>query len=245
MARQQGLYAYDDRYRRVFDAGAIHWNDPEPNSSLARVLDQLPRRSRCVEFGCGEGYQARFIASRGHSVTAIDLSPTVIAKAIRETPPGLRVRFIVGDVTDPVSLDLPPSCFQLAVNIGCLHMMANDEDRAAHLGLIHRALVSGGKLFLQNGLDPDDVTPASAEERHELAEIREHKALAPGHPVQNTIVTAEGPRTLMLPLCPACRMLSLDGYVRELADHGFRILSAERRGSANCSFEAVILAERP
>ncbi len=44
-------------------------------------------------------------------------------------PEGLDVRFLVGDVTDPDSLDLRSCSFQLAVNIGCLHMIAETEDR--------------------------------------------------------------------------------------------------------------------
>ncbi len=72
----------DDRYRRVFGAGALHWKYPQPNPHLRQVADMLAPHSKCVEFGCGEGYQARFLASFGHRVIAIDLSPTAIAKAI-------------------------------------------------------------------------------------------------------------------------------------------------------------------
>jgi protein-L-isoaspartate O-methyltransferase len=78
MAKQESLYAYENRYRQVFDAGALYWNDPRPNPHLAQMLHHLPVPSRCVEFGCGEGYQAYLMASYGHFVTAIDLAPTVL-----------------------------------------------------------------------------------------------------------------------------------------------------------------------
>ena len=111
--------AYDDRYKAVFAAGALHWNDPRPNAGLLRVVSQLDPGSECIEFGCGEGYQAYLVSSLGHSVTAIDLSPTAIDKARRNALSGSRVRFLVGDVTDPPSLNLPDASYHLAFDIGC------------------------------------------------------------------------------------------------------------------------------
>ena len=242
MAKQQGLSAYEDRYRLVFAAGALHWNDPRPNVHLSHLLEQLPEHVQCIEFGCGEGFQARLAASQGHTVTAIDLSPTAIAKAIRETPSRLQVRFLVGDVTDALSLGLPEAGFDLAVDIGCLHMMAEDEDRADYLNAVRALLKTGGRLFLQEGLDLDDVSPQSDDEVHGLAELKAFQAKPAGHPVPNTIMTPGGVRELLLPLCPTCKMLSLQEYTQELASHGFRIMSAERTPGVNCRYEAVVVA---
>lgn len=239
------LYDYEDRYQRVFEAGALYWNDPDTNPFLAQVVEGLPRGSNCVEFGCGEGYQARFIASRGHAVTAIDLSKTAIEKAIRETPPGLSVRFLVGDVTDHEIPGLPPATFELAVNIGCLHMMAESEDRSAHLDLVYRSLARGGRFFLQNGLALSDVQTTSHEEEQQLVEMKRHSIKQTHELREATIPTAQGPKTLMLPRCPACKMLSLDDYRRELEARGFIIISAERHRGQNFGYEAVILAEKP
>ncbi len=123
MPKQKSLHDYDDRYRRVYEAGGLHWNDPHPNPHLADVLEGLTVPTTCIEFGCGEGYQARFMASLGHRVTAVDLSPAAVAKAKRETPPGYQVTYIAGDVTDLCACNLKGTAFDLAVDIGCLHMM--------------------------------------------------------------------------------------------------------------------------
>lgn len=242
MAKQQDLNAYEDRYRLVFAAGALHWNDPRPNRHLSRLLEQLPEAANCVEFGCGEGYQARFVASRGHTVTGVDLSPTAIAKAISETPSHLQVRFLVGDVTDALSLGLPEASFDLAVDIGCLHMMADDEDRVSYLASVRALLKPEGYFFLQDGLDLDDVSPQSSAEAKELAEAKALQAKPAGHPVPNTIMTSGGVRKLLLPLCPTCRMPTLQGYVQEISDHGFRVVSAEYTAGVNCRYEAVVVA---
>jgi len=244
MTKQQGLGAYEDRYKLVFAAGALHWNDPRPNHHLSLLVRQLPAHCNCIEFGCGEGYQARFLASQGHMVTAIDLSPTAIAKAIRETLPNQQVRFLVGDVTDALSLNLLGGSYELAVDIGCLHMMAKDEDRLNYLNLVYNVLKTGGRFFLQNGLDLDDVCPQSDEEAKQLAEEKALQAKPSGHPTPRKIVTPDGERELLLPLCPACKMLSLDSYIQELASHGFRILSAERTIGVNCSYEAIIVVRK-
>lgn len=244
MARQKGLFAYEERYRLVFTAGGIYWNDPRPNKYLSRLLDQMPPSSRCIEFGCGEGYQARFMSSQGHLVTAIDLSPTAISKAISETPIGDKIVFIVGDVTDSSTLEFEPESFDLAVNIDCLHMMAEDEDRANHLNLIRDVLKTGGRLFLQNGLDLDDIVPHSKEEAQRLAEAKLVRGKPAGYPLPYRIITSKGEQELILPLCPACKMLSLNEYIREVTSHGFKILSADRVNGGATSWEAVIVAEK-
>ena len=248
MARQKSLGAYEDRYKLVFAAGALHWNDPCPNPHLSRVLGQLPVHSKCIEFGCGEGYQAYLIASQGHSVTAIDLSPTAIAKGVRNTPAGQQIEFLVGDVTEASSLNLQNESYDLAVDIGCLHMMVEDDDRASYLDLVHSVLRRGGRLFLQNGLDLDDVTPGSEDEAKRLAEAKQavaeaKKAQQSGCPTLRKIVTPDGAKQVMLPLCPA-RTLRLSSYIQEVESHKFRILSSERVSGSNVFYEVLLVAEK-
>jgi SAM-dependent methyltransferase len=252
MPIQQSLYAYDDRYRRVFEAGGLNWNSPHPNPALSRLLDDLPTRSRCIEFGCGEGYQARFMASQGHTVTAIDLSPAAVDKAVRETPPDYRVTFFVGDVTDAASIRLPSSAFDLAVDIGCLHMMTEDKDRNAYLDLVHGVLKPGGRFFLQEGLREDEVR---LETDKTAGGAGSSSSISPAGDPPRTIMTADGVRAIKLPILPA-RMLSLEGYVEELKQNGFQIVSIERTTdyhsssqehatASNTEHEVVIIALKP
>ncbi len=113
MARQKSLDAYEERYRLVFAAGALHRNDPRPNANLLDVLSRFRTRSRCIEFGCGEGFQAALMASHGHFVTAIDISPTPIVKAKRMLKPGQQVDFVVGDMTDASSVNLSDASYEI------------------------------------------------------------------------------------------------------------------------------------
>ncbi len=223
MARQKDLGAYEDRYRLVFAAGAVRWNDPRPNPHLVRALSGVLAGSRCIEFGCGEGYQTHLMASMGFRVTGIDMSATAIAKARSEAPQAPRVEFLTGDVTDSASLKLPHGSYDMAVDIGCLHMLVDEWDRAAYLQLVHNVLKPGGKFFLQNGLDLDDVDPESEEEARRIDELRRERAGRSGSPSTRTIMTAKGAKELSLPLLPA-RMVSLKSYARELENHGLTVV---------------------
>ncbi len=55
---------------------------------------------RLLDAGCGTGALAVEAARRGARVTAIDLSPTLVALARERTPAGLDIDFQVGDMAD-------------------------------------------------------------------------------------------------------------------------------------------------
>ena len=252
MPIQQSLYDYDDRYKRIFAAGGLNWNSPHPNPTLSRLLNNLPTGSNCIEFGCGEGYQARLMASRGFVVTAIDLSPAAIAKAVQETPSDYPVTFLVRDVTDASSLRLPSSAFDLAVDIGCLHMMTEDEDRTGYLKMVFNVLKPGGQFFLQEGLREEKVRPET-DKTAGGAGLGNSRSPAGDPP--RTIITADGIQEIRLPLLPA-RMVSLEDYVVEITHHGFNVFSVEQtagyrtssRSNAagvNTDNEVIIIAEKP
>lgn len=71
---------YDKRY----DQDEYYWG-LKPSSNCFRVLEILPpdRPLKVLDAGCGEGRDAVFFASRGYEVTAFDISPVGIEKAMR------------------------------------------------------------------------------------------------------------------------------------------------------------------
>jgi ubiquinone/menaquinone biosynthesis C-methylase UbiE len=184
------------------------------------------------------------LASKGLKVTAIDLSPTVIKQAINTTPSDLKVNYLVGDVTNLCSLGIADNTYELAINIGCLHMMTEDEDRIAHLTEVKRILVDGGLFFLQNGLSLDDVKPKSPEEKKILEQLYEFftKQPKPGELIKTYVSTPQGKKEMMVPLCPSKR-LSMKEYIAELEQAGFSVVFAEQGGGANMPFEAIIIAK--
>ena len=68
------------------------------------LLDWLPddlRGKRLLDAGCGTGMLALEAAKRGATVTAIDLSPTLVGLARDRLPSSLKVDFRIGDMLDP------------------------------------------------------------------------------------------------------------------------------------------------
>lgn len=57
-----GLFAYEERYRLVYEAGARFWNEHQQHPRLIECMGKLPAGSMCIEFGCGEGFEARALA---------------------------------------------------------------------------------------------------------------------------------------------------------------------------------------
>jgi SAM-dependent methyltransferase len=68
----------------------------------ARLVDaMLPRRSRVLDAGCGQGRIGSHLASVGHDVVGVDVDPELIAAAREEHPDAC---WLVGDLAE---LDLP------------------------------------------------------------------------------------------------------------------------------------------
>ena len=74
----------------------------------ANLLSWLPQDMTglaLLDAGCGTGALAVEAARRGARVTAIDLSPTLIALARERTPADLKITFAAGDMMDPAHGD--------------------------------------------------------------------------------------------------------------------------------------------
>lgn len=86
---------YIDRFRSMAEAGA-------DLAGEARLIDaMLPRGSRVLDAGCGQGRVGGHLASVGHDVLGVDLDPVLVAAARRHHP---SARWLVGDLSE---LDLP------------------------------------------------------------------------------------------------------------------------------------------
>lgn len=82
---------------------------------------------RVLEYGCGPGSAAFFLAEHGASVTGIDISPVAIEQATGEAQQhglGDRVKF---DVMDAESLDFDDDSFGLVCGTGILHHLDLDS----------------------------------------------------------------------------------------------------------------------
>jgi SAM-dependent methyltransferase len=97
-----------------------------------------PARGLTVEIGCGEGRVARDLASRAHSVVAVDSSSTLVRFA-RDAD--LRSAYLIGDAT---ALPFADATFQTVVAYNSLQTMAMMVDMAQAVREVSRVLKPSG-----------------------------------------------------------------------------------------------------
>ena len=122
----------------------IPWNLKEP----PELLVDLVRRRRtvpcdAVDFGCGAGNYAVWLAEQGFRVTGIDISPTAIelaSKLARER--GVDCRFLDGDLTSGQAGY--EESFDFGFDWEVLHHVFPAK-RAEFVGNVHRMLRPGAK----------------------------------------------------------------------------------------------------
>jgi tellurite methyltransferase len=128
---------YDDGY----EACECFWGK-EPGSLVRQLAFLVPQMSglSVLDAGCGEGKNAAFLAERGATVTAIDVSSLAIAHG-RRTWPDLPIRYEVQAVG---SLTLPREAFDVVIMYGLLHCLKDEEEIRATVENLQAATVRGG-----------------------------------------------------------------------------------------------------
>lgn len=211
--------AYEGRYRRVYEAGAELWENPTPTEALVKFASKLidSKGSKAIDLGCGEGRDSFFLAEKGFDVTAVDTSRSALKRA-KELfgSKTANMDFLVADVS---ALPLRRDCYDLAINIACLHMMTDQTVRDTHLLEMKRVLKGGGLCFSCNG-GVDQLT--SPEEFYrKLGEV-------PGTLTPRKIRVHGKEVTIRLPLIAAW-LKSKEEYREEFEKAGFTVLEINKQ----------------
>lgn len=227
--------AYELRYRTVYKAGARFWEDPIPTEELVEFIRDMnfPRGLYVIEFGCGEGRDAIFLAKQDFKVTAIDVAPSAIDRA-REwvAQEGVNVSFEVGDVVNLKHIS--SSTYDLAVNIGCLHMIVSESARLRHLKHALRILKPSGLYFSCNiGKD----TPVM---REDLDKTKPK----PGELIPRRIKVDGEEKEIMLPVIAAWPK-SGEQYKEEFEAAGYKVLKLYKRITRCLGSCWIVVAQKP
>jgi SAM-dependent methyltransferase len=158
---------HEDAYARIEREGKSGWDelhggagfdDFSSRAFLERTLPMLgldPAATEVLEYGCGTGPGACFLAARGFRVDAIDLIPRAIDLAGRfAAERGLDVGFAVQDVC---ALADEPSTrrYDLIVDSYCLQSIVTDEDRRRLFAAVRARLKPGGRYLVSTAMhDP-------------------------------------------------------------------------------------------
>jgi ubiquinone/menaquinone biosynthesis C-methylase UbiE len=105
-----------------------------------RFLELVPPPgSATLELGCGEGRVCRDLAARGHRVTGLDASPTLLAAAREADPEGGYV------LADAAAAPFPDASFDVVV---AYNSLMDVEDMPGAVREAARLLVPGGRFCI-------------------------------------------------------------------------------------------------
>ncbi|WP_460518261.1 GNAT family N-acetyltransferase [Flindersiella endophytica] len=170
-------------------------------SALAKLA--VPPGARVLEYGCGTGRAARFLAAAGFRVHAVDLIPEAIELARRfAAEGGFEIDFEVRDICR-TTFD---TSYALVVDGFCLQSIVTDDDRAKLFAAVRSALDDDGHYLITTAT----YDPARAYEAGDEYDPATGIVLSGGVPHR--------------------RHLRPEALRAELEAHGFRVLSQQGAG---------------
>ncbi|MEM0997437.1 MAG: methyltransferase domain-containing protein [Bacteroidota bacterium] len=142
--------------KAAFDGIAAQYDADFTHSAVGQMQRQqvhaylenfLTEKGKCriLELNCGTGEDARWLAERGHAVSATDLSPEMIRVATTKQSPGHQLEFRTQDILG--SLRAATGKYDLVFsNFGGFNCLSPEE--LAEAGrLLGRALAQGGHFI--------------------------------------------------------------------------------------------------
>lgn len=145
---ETGVRAYWDRQAATFDDEPDHGlSDPTIRDAWRVLLnDTIVNPARVADLGCGTGTLSVLLATLGHTVTGLDLSPAMLDRA-REKAAAQKVaaKFVTGDAARP---NLPRARFDVVL---ARHLLWALPDPAAALDRWRQLLAGQGQLILIEG----------------------------------------------------------------------------------------------
>ena len=195
--------AYDERYRQVHEQG-LQWTGDTPSAIVERTMKAhgIGKDAKLLEIGCGEGRDARALLERGYDLLATDLSPEAVAHCKARDPQHAQQYRALDCVRE--SLD---EKYDFIYAVAVVHMLVEDEDRAAFYRFLHEHLTPSGLALICTMGDGESERRGDVNAAFEPEE-RLHRPSG---------------RTLTLATLPA-RVVSFATLEREIAQGGLAIV---------------------
>jgi SAM-dependent methyltransferase len=154
------LERWDSSYRRTRMPG---WDVGRAAGELRKIVeDGTVKPGRALVLGCGTGTNAVYLATKGFTVTGVEVAPTALVLAERKAREAkVRVRWLVMDVT--AMGEMEP--FDFVFDRGCYHHVQL-YDSAGFVRGVDRLTRPGGHFLLLagNANEPRHGGPPRVEE---------------------------------------------------------------------------------
>ncbi|MCD4759984.1 class I SAM-dependent methyltransferase [archaeon] len=143
-----------EMFEKIYEGVAV-WTEFGPPKELRDLVESGEiKPCNVLDVGCGEGFYAIYLASKGFDVTGIDISENAIKLAKENaTKQGVKIKFMALDVDD---LDIINDKFDFVFEWAILHHII-PEQRNKYLENIKRILNKKGKYLsiCFNNQNPD------------------------------------------------------------------------------------------
>lgn len=212
--------AYEDRYRKVYEAGAERWGYSPDSKELIGVLTAWVEKHglkgrRVVEFACGEGASGVILSELGCVYHGMDIAPTAVAKA-RSTLhnyPHATVSLL------DMARQKPEGAYDAALDVMGLHMLVTDSDREAYLKNAFACLASGAPMLFFHESCREDAYEGEVVSIDQWIALYSLDLTTP----EKRVAKSKGKDVeVCIPLL-AARPRSRGGYAEEMAKAGFML----------------------
>jgi len=141
-------------FEKIYEEGAV-WTESEPPKELVNLIEAGKiKPCKVLDLGCGEGFYAIYLASKGFEVTGIDIAENAIKLAKENaTKQDVKIKFMPMDVSD---LDKINDKFDFVFEWAILHHII-PEQRQKYVENIKEILNKRGKYLsiCFNNQNPD------------------------------------------------------------------------------------------
>ncbi|WP_433825932.1 class I SAM-dependent methyltransferase [Actinoplanes sp. CA-015351] len=234
-------FGYEDRYRTVYENGAQLWESAEPNASLLQIMRDRPDvfSGRIIDLGCGEGRDSLYLLSQGYDVVSVDVSHSALGRARqRAAAANLDASgFMERDIIYLRGFD--ENGFDLAMNMGCLHMLIDDVQRARHISRVFDIVRPGGHFIVDHCASEWGKGFFSIPEYDKVA-----ADLVPGRVIPRKIRVTGGEKNIDLEVLPYSER-SGDALVEEISRYGFTLIDSTYTNTEAFGSSTMLLFQKP
>ena len=120
------------------------WTYKQIPKEIKEIKKLIPKNSKILEIGCGEGNHAIFLANEGFEITAIDSSKNAIKFAKNKINKKIKIKFLNQEFS---MISKYKNKFDFIFDWRFLHEIKNKNDRKKYIQFIHNALKEDGKYL--------------------------------------------------------------------------------------------------
>jgi len=125
----------------------IGWKSDEATEEVKRSFYEgiIKEGDRVLDIGSGFGRNANWLATKGVVVTAININTKEIKESMEKAKKlGVNVTYLKAKATE---LPFPDGSFEVALDLGCTHMITDRNSQKKAEREVARVLVAGGWLI--------------------------------------------------------------------------------------------------